>query len=559
MIAESQPVAGEAALRTLQELLGQAGVRREVALRTSATVGAPVLYGLRRPTILLPEGWVESLSPEDLRALLAHEVAHVKRRDFLANFFQRLVEIPLFFHPGAWVASRRIALAREELADAWALGNGVDPDSYARSLTAAAERVRKPMGLASVGVVEGRSTLLRRVEAIMSTRSGRRVGVGPLVALGVLMLAASVALLAVEVGVAVGDGGNGGDETKEMNTPDADRGQKVAQLSAEFFATLVDDLQEKANAGEVVWAPDPLPDTQRSIALAWIRASDAVRPLSEAVKKAIEQRGADAIGGVKVMGDPPSIAPIVGIDKGILIMDFVRAPELGIEDIVGLLLRERDLIAQLCASLSPTQVTEARPVLIPAVADDKGGLAYESMTASQREMMVELDRMRCEMARAGDRDQRPGKPEEYRIFLWRDEPTGFPQGMLWFGNRGQDIGVECVEPHTTRRLRAEQAATSQEMWKSLSPRQRDEAGRRLAYSELTPTQEDLFLRVSELGVLIAGGPREQYLSGTGQNWYLEYDPAYEWVIPRHTRPALLFSVNTGGEWVPIDGQPWPRD
>ena len=96
--------------------MAQAGVKRDVALRTSACVGAPVLYGLRRPTILLPSDWLDPISEAELQSLLAHEVAHVKRRDFLANFLQRLVEIPLFFHPFAWLASRRIALAREELA-----------------------------------------------------------------------------------------------------------------------------------------------------------------------------------------------------------------------------------------------------------------------------------------------------------------------------------------------------------------------------------------------------------------------------------------------------------
>ena len=114
-IEDSRPVADESVLKALRELLAQAGVKNDVALRTSASAGAPVLYGLRRPTILLPSGWLDSIPWDDLRPLLAHEVAHIKRRDFLANFLQRLVEIPLFFHPFAWLASRRIALAREEL------------------------------------------------------------------------------------------------------------------------------------------------------------------------------------------------------------------------------------------------------------------------------------------------------------------------------------------------------------------------------------------------------------------------------------------------------------
>jgi len=206
MIADSQPVAGEGVLMALEALLSEAGVRREVALRTSASLGAPVLYGLRRPTILLPEDWLDSLSPEDLRALLAHEVAHIKRQDFLTHLLQRLVEIPLFFHPGAWLANRQIALAREELADAWALRNGVDAGSYARSLTVAAERVQTRLSVASVGVAEGRSTLLLRVEAIMRRESIKRLSRPSAAALTAVLLACTGAFAAVQMGSKTEDG-----------------------------------------------------------------------------------------------------------------------------------------------------------------------------------------------------------------------------------------------------------------------------------------------------------------------------------------------------------------
>ncbi len=167
MLRESRAAADGGVLRVLAELCSKAGVMRVVCLRVSEAVGAPVLYGLRRPVILAPAGWIESLAPDELRALLAHEVAHVKRRDVLANLIQRLVEISVFFHPGTWLASRGITLAREELCDAWALNTGADAADYARTLTAAAERAQAHLNIASVGVVEGRSTLRKRVEAIM--------------------------------------------------------------------------------------------------------------------------------------------------------------------------------------------------------------------------------------------------------------------------------------------------------------------------------------------------------------------------------------------------------
>lgn len=199
LVGESRAVTDGGALSMLGELSAEAGVKQEVGLRVSGSVGAPVLYGVRRLTILLPEDWVEGLATDDLRALLAHEVAHVRRGDCLANLVKRIVEIPLFFHPGAWLAGRGITLAREELADGWALARGVEASSYARSLAAVAERAQTRLGAASVGVAEGKSTLLRRVEAIMRGASLKRVSRPLVVALIGAGLVSAGAFAAVEV------------------------------------------------------------------------------------------------------------------------------------------------------------------------------------------------------------------------------------------------------------------------------------------------------------------------------------------------------------------------
>ena len=202
MLSKSAPVEHAGALEALTALQAEAGLRRRIALRLSAAIGAPLLYGLRRPVVLIPPHWLESLSDAEMRALLAHEVAHVKRRDCFANLLQRLAEIPLFFHPGAWFASRRITGAREELADVWALARSGDPATYARSLAAAAERANARLAVASVGVAENKSTLCRRVEEIMNGEQRRRVGRPAAVALGAILLATAVAAAMVVTEVA---------------------------------------------------------------------------------------------------------------------------------------------------------------------------------------------------------------------------------------------------------------------------------------------------------------------------------------------------------------------
>ena len=198
ILAESRPVEGADAADVLQSLRAEAGIRAPIGLRSSRSVGAPVLYGLRRPVIVVPQDFVDSLAPDEVQALLAHEVAHLRRRDVLANLAQRLIEIPLFFHPAAWLASRRITLSREELCDAWAVQRGADPTGYARWLTAAAERAYANGAAASLGVAERKFTLLRRVEAIMEVGNMKRMSRPLAVTTLTLLLAAASALAAVQ-------------------------------------------------------------------------------------------------------------------------------------------------------------------------------------------------------------------------------------------------------------------------------------------------------------------------------------------------------------------------
>ncbi len=199
MLRESVPVRDEALLTMLRELREAGGVAVPVALHSSAAVGAPVLYGWRRPAVVLPQEWLRTLSAGDLRALLAHEVAHTARRDFATNMVQRMLSVPLFFHPALWLANQHIALAREQLCDAWALEQGADPMSYARSLAGAARRAHARFALVSVGAAERKSTLFRRVEAIMGTGDARRFSRKLVLALGLVLVLSAVAFAAVQV------------------------------------------------------------------------------------------------------------------------------------------------------------------------------------------------------------------------------------------------------------------------------------------------------------------------------------------------------------------------
>ena len=124
----------------LAVLTERAGLRRPVALLESALVRVPLVVGHVRPVILLPLGTVAGLSPGYLEAILAHELAHVLRRDYLVNLLQTVAEVLFFYHPAVWFVANCVRTERENSCDdaATALVGG-DSLRLARALTALAE------------------------------------------------------------------------------------------------------------------------------------------------------------------------------------------------------------------------------------------------------------------------------------------------------------------------------------------------------------------------------------------------------------------------------------
>lgn len=145
--------AGPALRATLDELAAKLGVRRAVTLLESALVEVPTVLGWLRPVILIPASALTGLTPDQLRAILAHELAHIRRCDYLANILQTVVEILGFYHPAVWWISSRIRIERENCCDDLAVhvcGNSLQ---YARALTSLEEmrHSRSDLALAASG------------------------------------------------------------------------------------------------------------------------------------------------------------------------------------------------------------------------------------------------------------------------------------------------------------------------------------------------------------------------------------------------------------------------
>jgi beta-lactamase regulating signal transducer with metallopeptidase domain len=118
----------------LKRLAERMEVKRVVAIMESALVQVPTVVGYLKPIILLPASALTGLSSEQIEAILAHELAHIKRCDYLVNILQTVVEVLGFYHPAVWWISHKIRVERENCCDDLAVSITGDRFRYARTL-----------------------------------------------------------------------------------------------------------------------------------------------------------------------------------------------------------------------------------------------------------------------------------------------------------------------------------------------------------------------------------------------------------------------------------------
>jgi len=154
----------EAITQLFAKLCAQLGIQRQVALMQSTLVDVPTVMGWFSPIVLLPASTVSGLSPAQIQTILAHELAHVRRHDYLVNLLQHLLETMLFYHPAVWWVSDRVRQEREECCDDVVISLCGDRAGYAAALLAL-EEGRPSRSYFALGATDG--TLLERVRRLL--------------------------------------------------------------------------------------------------------------------------------------------------------------------------------------------------------------------------------------------------------------------------------------------------------------------------------------------------------------------------------------------------------
>ncbi|MEM6724110.1 MAG: M56 family metallopeptidase [Bacteroidota bacterium] len=117
-----------------QAIYSLTGMTKYIEIKQSFLVKGPLTVGHVKPIILVPIGFFTSLSPSQVEAILLHELAHIKRHDYLFNLLQVCIKLVLFYHPATWFICRCIDTEREHACDDLAMSNFADPKAYVRAL-----------------------------------------------------------------------------------------------------------------------------------------------------------------------------------------------------------------------------------------------------------------------------------------------------------------------------------------------------------------------------------------------------------------------------------------
>src|SRR5437667_8323103 len=194
-VREASPVDDGRELDMLRRLESISGLAKPIVLAASNAPLEPGVFGVWRPVLLWPRSIGERLDDRQVEAILAHEVAHVRRRDNLAAAVHMTVQALFWFHPLVWWLGARLVDERERACDAEVVRLGSDPQVYAESILQTCQfYLESP--LVCVAGVRG-SNLKRRIEALMKNDAGANLNAWK----KVLLVCTAVGAFAVPIAV----------------------------------------------------------------------------------------------------------------------------------------------------------------------------------------------------------------------------------------------------------------------------------------------------------------------------------------------------------------------
>ena len=233
----------EVLLQAFDALRIRLGIERAVRLLHSARVQVPTVIGWLRPVVLIPASCLTGLSMDQIEAIFCHELAHVRRHDYLVSVFQSVAEALLFYHPAVWWVSKQVRRERECCCDEVAVAHGGDVLAYAKALSYLEER-RASFPEFVLGANGGVLTMrIKRILGCKENAAASQCAAFTVLAV-VLAVAGSYAVTAARAQAAAKAanaivstpvGGGGQDASAGIGTPDAARRTIAQSLTSKTY------------------------------------------------------------------------------------------------------------------------------------------------------------------------------------------------------------------------------------------------------------------------------------------------------------------------------------
>lgn len=185
--------------RAVKRLALELQVKRPVVLLESLLADTPMVLGYFRPVVMVPLGFLSGLPRDCVEAIVLHELAHIRRSDYLVNACQRLIEGLLFYHPAVWWISRVMRTERENCCDDMVVMLRGNPHRYAKALTALEQsRLERQWPAREEVVAATGGNLMKRVKRLLYPKGPSGIW-APIFAAVVLMASTTIVLSAWHV------------------------------------------------------------------------------------------------------------------------------------------------------------------------------------------------------------------------------------------------------------------------------------------------------------------------------------------------------------------------
>jgi len=178
----------------LDQLVQKSGFSKAIRLVESALVHTPMVAGHLKPVILFPIGMINRLDPREAEAILAHELAHILRHNYLFNILQSIVETLFYFHPAVWWLSGTIRQEREIAADDDAIRMTGNPMQYAKALVLVQDMARMPASFSPAFSGPRKNRLLNRIQHVLNVQQSKNLAMEKFIGTcGILLIIIGIA------------------------------------------------------------------------------------------------------------------------------------------------------------------------------------------------------------------------------------------------------------------------------------------------------------------------------------------------------------------------------